>query len=103
MGAQRHSVHDAVSRVPTSVDAPPIQKHLDAQMDSILGRRGSIADGKLLDCDDAERGGDDPACRTRDPGPAILVRIEANVAISGFEFPPPEPLSLLASFGIHPT
>jgi len=66
-------------------------------MDSILGRLGSIADRKLLDCDDAERGGDDPACGARNPGPTILIGIELNVTIRCFEFPSPEPMPLYAS------
>ena len=96
MGAQRHSVHDAVSRVPTSVDARTIQKHIDAQTDSFLRRLGAIAGGELLDGDDAEGCGDDPACGARNPGPTVLVGIELNVAISGFEFPSPEPMALSA-------
>src|SRR6185312_12014219 len=50
----------------------------------------SDADSELLDGDDAEGCGDDPACGARNPWPTILVGIEANVAIRGFEFPPPE-------------
>ena len=78
MRAQRHSVNDAVSRVPTSVNARTIQKHLDAQMDSFLRRLGAIADRELLDGDDAEGCGDDPACGARNPGPTVLVGIEAE-------------------------
>ena len=73
-----------------------LQKHLDAQMDSFLRRRGPVADRELLDRDEAERCGDDPACRAGNPGPAILVGIEANVAIGGLEFPSPEPVRLSA-------
>src|SRR5712691_277263 len=47
--------------------------------------------------DDAERRGDDRACRAGNPRPAILVRIEANVAIGRFKFPSPEPVPLFAS------
>jgi hypothetical protein len=100
MRAQRHSVNDAVSRVPPSVNTCAIQKHLDAQMDSFLRRLGAIADRELLDGDDAEGCGDDPACGARNPGPAVLVGIEANVAISCFEFPSPEPVPLSAGRGM---
>ena len=96
MRAQRHSVYNAVSRVPPSVNTCAVQKHLDAQMDAFLRFLGAIADRELLDGDDAERCGDDPACGAGNPGPAILVGIEANVAISCFEFPSPEPVALSA-------
>src|ERR1700676_5136499 len=96
MRAQRYSVNNAVSGVPPSVYAGAIQKHLDAETNSFFRGVGTIADRELLDRDDTERCGDNPACRTGNPGPAILVGIEANVAIGGLEFPSPEPVRLSA-------
>src|SRR5580700_12309221 len=103
MRSQRYSVNKAVSGVPPSVNTCAVQKHLHAQMDAFLRFLGAIADRELLDRDDAERCWDDPACRAGNPGPAILVGIEANIAIGGLDFPPPEPVSLSASFGIQPS
>src|SRR5260370_32475300 len=96
MRTQRHSVNNNVSRVPPSVNTCAVQKHLHDQMDAFLRFLGRIADSELLDRDDAERCWDDPACRAGNPGPAILVGIEANVAIGGLEFPSPEPVALSA-------
>src|ERR1700730_2763841 len=96
MRAEWDSVHTAVFRVPTSVDARTIQKHLDAKMDSFLRSLGAIADRELLDGDEAEGCGDNPACGARNPGPTVLVGVELNVAISCFEFPSPEPMALSA-------
>ena len=48
-------------------------------MDSFLRRLGPVADRELLDGDDAEGCGDDPACGARNPGPTVLVGIELNV------------------------
>src|SRR5580704_19685953 len=96
MRAQRHSVNNAVSGVPPSVNTCAVQKHLDTQMDAFLRFVGAIADRELLNCNDAEGCGDDPACGARNPGPTVLVGIELNVAISCFEFPSPEPMALSA-------
>src|SRR6202022_2358611 len=86
MRAQRYSLNNAVSGVPPAVYAGAIQKHLDAETNSFFRGVGTIADRELLDGYDAERCGDNPACRTGNPGPAVLVGIEANVAIGSFNF-----------------
>src|SRR5580704_15333056 len=96
MRAQRYPVNNAVSGVPPSVYAGAIQKHLDAETNSFFRGVATIADRELLDRDDTERCGDNPACRTGNPGPAVLVGIEVNVAIGGLEFPSPEPVRLAA-------
>jgi hypothetical protein len=93
MRAQRHSVHDAVSRVPTSVDARTIQKHLDAQTDSFSDASERLQAVNCLMAMMLKAVGmtqlADP-----DPGPSILVGIKSNVAIHRFEFPSPEPMAL---------
>src|SRR5260370_40062770 len=83
-------------RSSTLVYAGAIQKHLDAETNSFFRGVGTIADRELLDRDDTERCGDNPACRTGNPAPSVLVGIEANVAIGGLEFPSPEPVRLSA-------
>src|SRR5260370_31271315 len=98
MRAQRHSVNNAVSGVPPSVNTCAVQKHLDTQMDSLLRFLGAIADRELLDGDDAESRGNHPAPSSAAPRPAIFVRVKANIAIRSFEFPPPEPVPLFATF-----
>jgi len=71
MSAERHPINDAVSRIPTSVNARTIEKHLDVKVDSLLRRLGAIADCDLLDGDDAESSRDHPAPSSVAPRPAM--------------------------------
>jgi hypothetical protein len=60
--AQRDPVYNAVSGIPSPVHTGAVQKHLDAQMDSLPRCCGAIADRELLDGYGTEGRGDDPAC-----------------------------------------
>jgi len=89
VGRKRHSVNDAISGVPPPSQAHSIQKHTDTEADSFLRPLSAIACGELFQGDDAEDGWDNPASRTRSPGPAKPIGIEANAMIGRFEFPTP--------------
>jgi len=101
MRAQRHSVYKAVSRVPPSINTCAVQKHLHAQW-----MRFSDSSERLqtVNCSMAmmlKAVGYQLAEPVTQGQPYLSDRSER--CDQGFEFPPPEPVSLSASFGIQPS
>src|SRR5271166_2247558 len=97
MWSKRSSINDSVPGVPASAGAGSIHKHLDPTINSERNVLQPVARaGDLLQSKDRECGWNNPADRVRKPWPAILVGVEANVAIGSTKLPFPEPIRFLA-------
>ena len=97
------SINDSIAGVPSPSRAGTIQKHLDPAIDA---RRNSFQTAastrELLQGEDREGRGYNPADRIGNPGPAVLVRVEANMTVNRPELPFPEPIGFLSGSAQQP-
>src|SRR5271166_3908026 len=96
-------IDNTVTGIPSTARAGAVDKHLDAAINTRRDVFQTTArTGKLAECENCECSRNNPADRIREPGPAILVRVEANVAIGSTKFPFPKPIRFFAGTVQHP-
>ena len=104
MWRNHSAIHNSVTGIPSSAWAGAVEKHLDAAINTRRDVFQTIARaGNLAECENCECSRNNPADRIRKPWPAILVRVEANVAIGSTKFPFPKPIRFFSGTVQHPT
>src|SRR6266571_6556279 len=92
MRQESRTIDHAVAGVPPALWTSAISQHLPSELNSPRNLPVLTAGKLLLQSDEGERRGYDPAHRARKPWPAVLVGIELNSPIECPKFPFPEPV-----------
>ena len=93
LGCDRGSVHNAIAGIPSAASACTIQQHSDATLSTVRKLFETAARaGKLVQGENSQCGGNNPADRIWNPRPTELVWVEANVAVGGTKLPFPKPI-----------
>lgn len=97
------SIDNSIARVPSPAWTGAILKHLNSAIDTQRNSFQTAASTReLLEGKDREGRGYNPADRIGNPGPAVLVWVEANMTVNRPELPFPEPIGFFSGSAQQP-